>query len=132
MHARVHAQALERVLHRERVHHRGEHAHVVGGDAVHAGARQARAAEDVAAADDDGDLHAHLDDVLQLAGDALDDRRIDAVVAVAQQGLARELHEDPSSSCALACVMLDVASSIGKNPARGGVFLATSSAGVSA
>ena len=55
-HARVQPEALERVLHGERVHHGGEHAHVVAGDAIHAGAREARAAEDVAAADDDGDL----------------------------------------------------------------------------
>ena len=56
--ARMHAQALERILQGERVHDGGEHAHVVGGHPVHAGARQARAAEDVAAADDDRDLHA--------------------------------------------------------------------------
>jgi hypothetical protein len=32
-------QRLERVLQRERVHDRGQHAHVVAGDAVHAGPR---------------------------------------------------------------------------------------------
>jgi hypothetical protein len=58
--ARVGAQALERILHGERVHDRGEHAHVVGGDAVHAGARQARAAERFAAAEHHRHLHAHL------------------------------------------------------------------------
>ena len=50
---------------RERVHDGGEHAHVVGRDPIHAGARQAGAAEDVAAADHDRDLHAHLHDVLR-------------------------------------------------------------------
>ena len=92
--ARVHPEALERVLHRERVHHRGEHPHVVGRHAIHAGAGQSRPAEDVAAAEDHGDLHAHLYDLLQLAGDALEHGGVDTVVAVAQQRLARELHQD--------------------------------------
>ena len=76
---------------------------MVGGDAVHAGARQAGAAEDVAAADHDRDLHAHLRDVLDLAGDALEHRRIDAVVLAAEQRLARELDQDArvARGCAL-------------------------------
>ena len=52
--------ALERLLQRERVHDRGEHADVVGLGAVHALGRSGQAAEDVAAADDDGDLDAVL------------------------------------------------------------------------
>jgi hypothetical protein len=46
-HPRVHARALERVLHRERVHDGREHAHVVGGPAVHALLARRHAAEDV-------------------------------------------------------------------------------------
>ena len=56
-HARRDAALLERVLQRERVDDGGEHAHVVALRAVHAGARALEAAEDVAAADDDADLH---------------------------------------------------------------------------
>ena len=93
-HARVHAERLERVLHRERVHDRGEHAHVIAGDAVHAGARQPRAAEDVAAADDDRDLHAQAHDLADLERDALEHLRVDAVVLLAQQRLARQLEQD--------------------------------------
>ena len=52
----VAAEGFEGVLQRERVHDGREHAHVVGRDAVHAGASEARAAKDVAAADDDRDL----------------------------------------------------------------------------
>ena len=39
--ARVDALPLEHVLHGQRVDHRAEHAHVVGGDAVHAGLARA-------------------------------------------------------------------------------------------
>ena len=75
-------EVLERVLHGQRIHHRGEHAHVVAGDPVHAGAGEARAAEDVAAADDHGDLRAHFHELVQLTGNALDDGGVDAVVAL--------------------------------------------------
>ena len=59
-HARVDAQALERILQRQRVHDGGEHAHVIGRDPVHAGARQPRAAKDVATAEHHRHLHAQL------------------------------------------------------------------------
>src|SRR3546814_656832 len=45
------AELLQCVLHGQRVDHRGQHAHVVAGDPVHAAGGQARATEDVAAAD---------------------------------------------------------------------------------
>ena len=93
--ARVAAERFERVLQREAVHDGREHAHVVGGDAVHAGPREARAAEDVAAADDDGDLDVAGHDVPDLAGDALQDGRVDAVVGGAEQRLAADLEQDP-------------------------------------
>src|SRR5579875_2293840 len=59
-HPRLQAEALERILHRERVHDRHHHAHLVRGHAVHAVAGETGAAEDVPAADHDGDLHTHL------------------------------------------------------------------------
>ena len=68
---------------------------MVGGDAVHAGPGEARAAEDVAAADDDGDLDVAGQHVADLAGDALQDGRIDAVVGGAEQRLAADLEQDP-------------------------------------
>ena len=93
-HPRLHAKRFDGVLHGERVHHGGEHAHVIAGHAVHSGARKTRSAEDVAAADDHGHVHTHFDELLQLERDALDDARIDAVVTLAHQGFAGELHED--------------------------------------
>src|SRR5690606_22395771 len=57
-HAHARAGLLQRVLHGERVDDGGQHAHLVAGHPVHAAGRQARAAEDVAAADDHADLGA--------------------------------------------------------------------------
>src|SRR5690606_6533379 len=93
-HPGVGAELLQRVLHGQGVHHRGQHAHVVAGDPVHAGGLQAGAAEDVAAADDHAHLHARLVDLEDLAGDAVDDLRVDAVVELAHQGLAAQFQED--------------------------------------
>src|SRR5690606_31614358 len=50
------AELFQGVLHGQGVDDRGEHAHLVAGDAVHAGGGQAGAAEDVATADDQGDF----------------------------------------------------------------------------
>ena len=58
MHAGRDAGPLERVLEREAVHDRREHADVVAGRAVHPARRGGQPAEDVAAADDDADLDA--------------------------------------------------------------------------
>ena len=55
LHAGTDVAAFERVLEGEGVDDGGEHAHVVGGP-VHVLGLVGDAAEDVAAADDDGDL----------------------------------------------------------------------------
>ena len=91
---RIEAETLQRILHRQRVHDGGEHAHVVCRHPVHAGTRQACAAKDIAAADDDRELHAEADDLLQLPGDALEHGRIDAIVGAAHEGFPRQLHEN--------------------------------------
>ena len=49
---------IERILEGQRVHHGGEHAHVIGRRAVHPLGRTGEAAKNVAAADDDRDLGA--------------------------------------------------------------------------
>ena len=53
---------------------------MIPGDAVHPRAREALSAEDVAAADDHGHLHAKTEQFLNLERDALEDFRVDAVV----------------------------------------------------
>ena len=58
LHPRVDARLLQRILQRQRVHHRGQHAHRIGGRAIHPGQRTGGTAEQVAAADHDADLHA--------------------------------------------------------------------------
>ena len=67
--ARDDALLLERVLQRQRVDDRRQHAHVVGGRAIHAARAGRDAAEDVAAADDDGGLDAHALDLGDVLGD---------------------------------------------------------------
>jgi hypothetical protein len=71
------AGLLEEVLQRERVHDGAEHAHVVGAPAVHAALAELRAAEEVATADDDGDLDP-VDGRGDLARDLADDVGVDA------------------------------------------------------
>ena len=85
---------LERVLQREGVDHRREHAHVVGGRAVHAARARREAAKQVAAADDDRGLHAELLDFADLLCDLCGDGGVDPEVLLAHQGFAGELQED--------------------------------------
>ena len=65
-------ELLEGVLEGQGVDDRGQHAHVVGLGAVHAGAGAGHAPPDVAAADDDGDIDvevaADLDDLARRGG----------------------------------------------------------------
>ena len=58
--------ALQARLQRQPVDDRRQHAHVVGGRALHATRAGRLAAPDVAAADDDGDLDAERDDLRHL------------------------------------------------------------------
>ena len=70
LHPGLDALLLQEVLQREAVHHGAEHAHVVGAGPVHAALLQLGAAEEVAAADHHGDLHAAADHGGDLPGDA--------------------------------------------------------------
>ena len=85
---------LERVLERERVQDGGDHAHVVGGRAVHPGSRAGHAAVDVAGADDERELQPLAVDPSDRRGDAVDAGRVGAVLEVAEQGLAGDLEQD--------------------------------------
>ena len=91
---RVGTPLFERVLQRQRVDDRREHAHVVGGRAVHPARARRQAAEEVAAADDDGRLHAEGLDFADVSGDLRRHRGIDSELLLAHQGFAGELEQD--------------------------------------
>ena len=85
---------LERVLQRQRVDHGRQHAHVVGGRAIHAARAGGQAAEDVAAADHDRGLDAERLDLGDVLRDARRHGRIDAVGLVAHQGFAGQFQKN--------------------------------------
>ena len=58
---------LQPILQRQRVHDGGQHAHVVGGGAIHAHGGTGEATEDIAAADHDTDLGTGFDGFLDVA-----------------------------------------------------------------
>ena len=56
LHPGGNTRPLQAVLKRDRIHHGGKHAHVVGCGAFHAGGRSLQSSENVAATHDDGQL----------------------------------------------------------------------------
>ena len=85
---------LERVLQGERVDHGREHAHVVGGRAVHALGAGREAAEQIAAADDHRRLHPELLDFADVGRDPVRHRGIDAELLLAHERFAGKFEED--------------------------------------
>ena len=85
--------AFEGVLQRQGVHDRGQHADVVGLRAVHALGGAGHAAEDVAAAHDDGQLHAVVHHVGDFVSQRIDHLRVDAITEVTCQCLAGQLQQ---------------------------------------
>ncbi len=75
--------------------HGGEHAHVVGGGAVHALGSAGEPAEDVASAHHHRDLIAAGDRFGDVAGQPVDDGDVDAIAVAAHQGLPGQLQEHP-------------------------------------
>ena len=86
---------LERVLHGQRIHDRGEHAHVVRRGAVHSLRGPLKSAEDVSAADHHADLDAELAHRAHLLGDPPNPDRVESVAPLAQQRLAGNLQKNP-------------------------------------
>mmetsp|Transcript_5760 Transcript_5760/g.14066 ORF Transcript_5760/g.14066 Transcript_5760/m.14066 type:complete len:311 (-) Transcript_5760:9-941(-) len=93
-HAGRHALLAHGVGQGQGVHHRGQHAHVIGRRTVHADRAARHAAEDIAAANDDRHLHAHLRHLPHLLHHADDGRAVDAVGVVAHQGFTGEFEQD--------------------------------------
>src|SRR5262249_17771261 len=71
-----------------------QHAHVVGGGALHATRARGDTAEDVAAADDDRDLYTEAGDVAHFGGHPLEHERIDPVALAPGERLPPKLQDD--------------------------------------
>ncbi len=91
----LHAALFKRVLQGDGVDDGGEHAHVVGADAVHFAGLLGHSAEDVASADDDGDLDAEFVDVGNFRCGFGHFFCVQTESAGARQGFARKLENDP-------------------------------------
>jgi hypothetical protein len=92
LHAGADAELLEKVLQGKAVHDGAEHAHVVGARTVHASHLQLGAPEEVAASDDDCNLHPATHHVGNLTGQQVDDVRVDPELAAAED-LTGELEQ---------------------------------------
>ena len=93
LHAGGDALLLDGVLHGERIDDGGEHPHVIRRGAVHVGALPPP--PEIAAAQHDADLHAHVVHADELVDDPLDDRLVQAEAVIAGERLAGELEDDP-------------------------------------
>ena len=91
---RVKALTFQRILQRKRVHHRREHAHIVGACPLHAARGLTDAAKDIAAADHETKLDAELLGLANFPGDTRHGLVVDAVLAGAHQRLTRHLEKD--------------------------------------
>ena len=81
------------ILQGDGIHHRRQHADVIGGGTVHAGGRSLEAAKNVAAAHNDGQLGAIGHNGGDIAGDGLDDGGIDPVTLIPHQRFAAQLEK---------------------------------------
>lgn len=82
---------LEGILQGERVHNGCQHAHVVGLSTLHATGSTCHAAENIAAADNDADLMANGEQLLDLLSKMVGNLGVDAILAVAHQRFAGKL-----------------------------------------
>ena len=87
-HPRVDAQFLQRGLHRQRVHHGGQHPHIIGGGAFHPLSRSLQPAEDITAPDDHADFDAKIVNRFDLVRDALHGWRVQPEPLIAHQCFA--------------------------------------------
>jgi len=92
--ARRHADALQGVLQRQAVHHRGDHAHVVGGGLLHAVLDAGIAAPQVARAAHQRHLDAQIVHGLDLAGDDRGLIGIDAEALRSGQRFTAQFEDD--------------------------------------
>src|SRR5262245_5155513 len=95
---RMQTDALHGRLQGQRVDYRSQHAHIVGGGAVHAARGSRLATPEIAAADDHAHLHAARDHRRHLAGDGLDGSWVNAEGRRALHGLPAQLEQDATKA----------------------------------
>src|SRR3954453_7668037 len=94
LHAGVHALLFKGVLQGKGVQNGGEHAHVIGGNAVHGAGLLGDAPKEIAAANHNGDLHAEGFHVRQFGGYFVNAEGIYAKALVGCQGFPGQLEQD--------------------------------------
>ncbi|MNW50664.1 hypothetical protein D3C74_281210 [compost metagenome] len=82
LHSGRYLDLLERILQSQGIHHRGKHPHIVRGSTINAFGTAGNPAPNVAAAANDGHLHAQLYHFLHLLGDGCDRLGVDAVTVL--------------------------------------------------
>ena len=92
-HPCFHAGPFERVLQSQGIDHGRQHAHVVGGHPIHTLLAGHRPPHDVATADDQAEADARRLNLADLAGQLLNDSRLDAEPPVSGERLSGDLHE---------------------------------------
>ena len=95
LHTHVHTLLLQHVRHGHAVHGRGQHTHVVGPGALDVSLAVLHAAPEVAAADDDAHLHAHVHASLDDVRHASHDLKVQTEVLIAGQRFAADLQQHP-------------------------------------
>ena len=93
-HARCEPLLVHGVRQRQCIHHRSQHAHVVGCGTVHAFGTARDPAKDISPANHHRHLNAHAGNFRHLAHHAHDGGAVDAERVVAHQRLARQLEQD--------------------------------------
>src|SRR5216684_1894500 len=94
LHARVYLLLFERVLQRQRVDHRGQHSHMIGGNPVHVPSLIGHAAKEVAAAYNDRKLHSQFVYVSQFGRNLMDACCVDAEALIGSESLSGKFEQN--------------------------------------
>ena len=87
-------ELFDGVLKGDGVDDSGQHAHVIGGDAVHVDGLLGDAAEEISSSDDDAYLAAEGVNCSDFSGDFVDEDGVDTKAFTSGQGFARDLEKD--------------------------------------
>ncbi len=94
LHPGRNAGPFEPVLEGDGIHHRGQHADVVGRGPFHSRCRPLQAAEDIAATHDDRQLCAVGDHLGDVGGNRLNNGGVNAITLRSHQSFAAEFQQD--------------------------------------